>query len=183
MKKIILLILSLAFIVTAIACSTPDVPEPANPKAQTEETAPVPAPEVTPTSTPDGSDALKIIAGDNEYVVTMEDIIALKPIEVLAYPKGEERRFTGVSLISVFNMTGAQYSNMESVIFTAADGFDAMLTAEEALNINGTFIVIAEDGEPLGHYAQDGSGPFMVVLAEDPFPNRWVRNLQVIVLN
>ena len=181
MKKTLLLILSLAFIIATTACLSPDIPEPAGSEVQTEGV--VPAPEVTLTSAPDGSDVLKIIAGDNYYFVNMDDIIALKPNEVLAYPRGEERRFTGVSLISVFDLIGAEYSNMEGVVFTAADGVDAKITAEEALNTNNTFIVIAEDEKPLGQNAEDGSSPFMVVLAEDPFPNRWVRNLQVIVLN
>ena len=153
MKKIVLLILSLVFIITTAACSTPD-----------------------------SSDTFKIIAGDNEYVVSMDDIIALELNEVLAYPRDEERRFTGISLISVFDQTGVDYSNMESVVFTAADGFDVILTAEEALNTKNAFIVIAEDNEPLGNYAENGSGPFMLVLAEDPFPNRWVRNLVIITL-
>jgi len=180
MKKTVLLILSLAFIITATACGTPDIPEPATPGAQSEES--VPAPEVTPTSAPDGPDALKIITGDNKYVVTMDDIIALKPNEVLAYPRDEERRFAGVSLISIFEQSGVDYSNMESVVFTAADGFDVKLTAEEVLNTENTFIVIAEDDEPLGHWTDDGSGPFMVVLAEDPFPNRWVKHLVEITI-
>ena len=181
MKKTILLILSLAFIITATACGTPDIPEPATPGAQPEES--VPAPEVTPTSAPDSPDALQITTGDNKYVVTMDDIIALQPNDVLAYPRDEERRFTGVSLISVFDIIGVDYSNMVSVNFTAADGFNVVLTAEEVLNTKNTFIVITEDDEPLGHDTDDGSGPFMLVLAEDPFPNRWVRNLLIIEIN
>ena len=150
MKKTVLLILGLAIIISAIACGDPDTPE---------------------------SAAITITAGDKKYVVTMDDMLAFKPSEVLAYPRDEERRFTGVSLISVFDRVGIDYSNMKSVNFTAADGFGVELAADEVLNTKNTFIVITEDNEPLGHYDEDGSGPFMVVLAEDPFPNRWVRNL------
>ena len=62
------------------------------------------------------------------------------------------------------------------------DGFSATTTIAEALDTNNTFIVITEDGQPLGTIETDGRGPFMSILAQDPFANRFARYLTEITL-
>ena len=67
MKKAILFILSLVFIISVTSCGSTDISESD------------PTPEKTPVPIPNGSDSIKIIAGDNEYFITMDDIVALVP--------------------------------------------------------------------------------------------------------
>jgi len=105
--------------------------------------------------------------------VSMDTLAAIGHVDVTASPRGEDRHFTGVSLSAIFSYLGIDYSGADSVVFTSEDGFTSAIDADEITG--NAFIVFEEDGEAI----ETG---FMVVMAEDPFPNRWARYLLEVTL-
>ena len=130
-----------------------------------------------------GRGTFTITAGEQTHTATMADILALSPGDVTARPRGEERNYTGVSLSALFRRLGVNRTGADTVTFTSEDGFSAALTMTEAMDARNTFIVIAQDGQPLGTRDDGGRGPFMSVVTQDPFANRFVRYLTAITLS
>jgi hypothetical protein len=87
-----------------------------------------------------------------------------------------------VPLAGVFAHFGIDLSGAESVLFTSLDGFAAAIPAADAMDHTNTFIVFEEDNLPLGARADGGLGPYMIIVARDPFPNRWARYLMEITV-
>jgi hypothetical protein len=123
-----------------------------------------------------------IHSGGEEFTVTMEDIEALSPFTIVAnYKKSGQaasnRTFQGVSLKAVVERMGVDYSRYASVSFLAADGYASALSIAEAMDDGNCYIVIAEENKPLGTRESGGSGPFMMILAQDQFSQRWCKFL------
>jgi len=123
-----------------------------------------------------------ITSGEEKVSVSLADLLDIGAVEVTSSPRGERRDFTGVPLVRVFDRFGVDYSEARTVVFTSLDGFVTALTIAEVLDEENTFIVFEEDGEPLGTREEGGRGPYMVVVALDPFPNRWARYLMEVTL-
>ncbi|MCL2201183.1 MAG: stalk domain-containing protein [Oscillospiraceae bacterium] len=130
-----------------------------------------------------GRGTLTIRAGSNEHIVTMADILALEPRAVTQRHRDEIRNFTGVPLAAVFARAGVNTADMRTVTFSSEDGFSAVITISEALDRNNSFIVITQNGNPLGTIETGGRGPFMNVVSLDMFANRSARYLNEIVLS
>jgi len=124
-----------------------------------------------------------VILGDDRVHVSIEDLMILNPQELSASPRGNTRNFTGVPIVDILRHTGLDYTQGASLTFSSIDGFMSGISMEEALNPSHAFVVFLEDGEPLesegGSFAR---APFMVVLVDDPFPNRWARYLFEVVI-
>jgi len=129
-----------------------------------------------------GRGTFDVRASGRTYTITMADLLALNPRTVSAYPRGERRTFTGVPLSALFNRAGVNTAGLNTVTFRAEDGFFSVITMAEALEASNVYIVTHESGVALGSYGDGGRGPFMVVVSEDPFPNRWCRYLIEVVL-
>ena len=122
----------------------------------------------------EGSFSIVII--DSRHYVSFDDLINMSTREVISSPRGELRTFTGVALADILSFTGASYLEGSSLVFNSIDGFRTAISMADALDTENSFIVFKEDGQLLGerggHWAE---APFMLVMALDPFPNRWAR--------
>ena len=129
----------------------------------------------------DGS--FRVISGEEYRHISLEDLVNLSPEAVTSSPRGEQRNFTGVPLATVLDFLEIDYSQAMSLTFFSIDGFVTAISVEEALNKENSFIVFEEDHQFFG---QRGGfweeAPFMLVMAQDPFPNRWARYIFEIVL-
>jgi len=125
-----------------------------------------------------GENEFAIVTGEHRYIVTDDIITSVGPVEFSATAGNRERNFTGISLIALLDYFDIDYSGTTTVRLVTADGLDHTWTAEEAFNAGKGFIAYLEDGEPLG----DRDKPFRAVLVGAP-ANRWMGQLQVIVLN
>ncbi|MCL2695952.1 MAG: molybdopterin-dependent oxidoreductase [Clostridiales bacterium] len=128
-----------------------------------------------------------IAANGQEWVVSMEDLRPLsRTVQTNAKTKNtdyEKKQFTGVSLAVLLERLGVEYSTAETVIFSAADGYASAIPAAEAFDTENCFIVFEENGKPLGTPASGGTGPHMMIMAKDPFGQRWCKYLLEISLN
>ena len=120
--------------------------------------------------------SFSIIAFDNRYYVSFDDLVNMATREVVSSPRGELRTFTGVALADILGSIGADYSAGSSLVFNSIDGFRTAISMADALDTENSFVVFEEDGQLLGlrggHWED---APFMLVMALDPFPNRWAR--------
>jgi len=123
-----------------------------------------------------------ITVGEDTRNVSMSDLLNIGSVSVSSSPRGEQRNFTGVPLGRIFDYFDVDYSGAGAVVFTSLDGFVTAISIAEALDETNTFIVFEEDGSPLGTREEGGRGPYMVVVALDPFPNRWARYLMEVTL-
>jgi len=132
------------------------------------------------------SNSFLLKAGVKQNTVTMEDIMRLTPhvIDAKYKPSSSntpvKKQYTGISLKSLFDYYDINYSSAKSVSFTAADGYASALPIADALDEENCFIVIEEGGEPLGTKENGGKGPFMMILANDQFSQRWCKFLMEI---
>ena len=123
-----------------------------------------------------------VTVGEDTLNVSMSDLLSIGYVGVSSSPRGELRTFTGVPLVRILDHFSVDYSEARTVVFTSLDGFVTAISIAEAVDETNTFIVFEENGEPLGTREEGGRGPYMVVVAQDPFPNRWARYLMEVTL-
>jgi len=121
---------------------------------------------------------LVVNAGGHRMVVTMDDILEIGVVDTYAVIRGERRDYSGVPIISIVEFLGFDVSYATGqVTFGSRDGHGTSATPAEAFDPTNGFIVIAENGELLGHWEAGGRGPFMVIFAQDVFAQRFIRYL------
>lgn len=123
-----------------------------------------------------------ILLGEQRAMVRMEDIeaVGVRDISANYKPSGKApvtRVYQGVPFCEVAAYMQLDLSACKTVVFTAADGYSTAITAEEALDPALCAIVTACEGEPLGGKEDGGTGPFMMVLPQDQFSQRWCKFL------
>ena len=127
--------------------------------------------------------SFRVVKGAEYGYISLDDMINLSPQMVMSSPRGEDRFFTGVPLAVLLRHLEMDYSQVSSIYFRSIDGFATAITIAEALNENNAFIVFEEDGVALGERgALWEDAPFMLVMAEDRFANRWARYIFEVVL-
>jgi len=132
------------------------------------------------------SGAFIILSNGDKNIVAMDDIVSLNPriIDANYKPSGNntpvKKQYTGISLKSLFDYYDINYSSAKSVSFIAADGYASALPIADALDENNCFIVFEEEGELLGTKENGGKGPFMMILANDQFSQRWCKFLMEV---
>jgi len=121
------------------------------------------------------------------YEMSMVMFLDLSPRPVAAYPRGERRDFTGVPLAVILRHADIAVEHISSVTLWALDGHGASVSVIDILNEEQAFIVFEEvrENQPTLLAARDGywaQAPFMLVMAQDPFPNRFIRYITEIVV-
>ena len=123
-----------------------------------------------------------VSSGEKVFNISLQDLLSMSPSAIYTSPRGVRRDFTGVPLAAILEHLDIDHSQFRSIVFLSLDGFATAISIEEAMNADNTFIVFEEDGKALGTREEGGLGPYMVVMARDPFPNRWARYLMEIKL-
>jgi len=125
--------------------------------------------------------AFTVTIGSESYTVTMSDFEAIGLVDFYAIDRrggGEVRiDFTGVPIAEILGSLDIELEAIENIMFTAANGNTGDIPVSEALNPEYGFLAVTENGAPLGAWADDGAGPFRLVMAQDSFPQRWLRNV------
>lgn len=127
-------------------------------------------------------DAYVIIkSGGSEVAkVDLEQLQGMNVVDVDANLKRsgkdpEKHVYTGVLLKEVFEKTGLDTAGKDTVIMKAVDGYTSAIGMEETLQDDNVYLVYEMDGQPLGTKEEGGSGPLQVILAKDPFSQRWCK--------
>ena len=124
---------------------------------------------------------IAIDAGGMQFIVTMEDILAIGIEDFYAVVRDERVDYTGVSIASIMEFLNLDTTTATGeVVFAARDGHETAGTVDEVFDPTNGFVAISEDGELLGHWEAGGRGPFMLVFAHDEFAQRFLRYLTEI---
>ncbi len=124
-----------------------------------------------------------------ETDITLEEILDLKATSIRTVMRSsstddQEIFFTGVPLFEVLEKTfpGAPGEEISRVIARAVDGYTIAYQKEEVWQEDNIYLVYAREGEWLKSREEGGDGPFMTVVLEDEFAQRWCKYLTRVKL-
>ena len=126
-----------------------------------------------------------IVQGDRTAQLTLDDLMGygktkFSTMQDTSETDPEEKSFTGVPLATVLETMGFSLDGAAQVVFSAADGYTTVVTADEARDVQNVYLVYERDGKPSGTMKEGGSGPIEIVIAQDPFAQRWCKYLTEI---
>ena len=124
-----------------------------------------------------------VTAGNQTHRVTMDAFVNLGLRDFQATTRGETRTYTGTPIAEILRHLGINPGSVVNLTFIAADGATLTIPAGEVLNPGQGYLTIAEEGEQYTSWEEGGLGPFRLVLAQDQFPQRWIRNVVTININ
>lgn len=128
----------------------------------------------------ESSGVFNIKVGEETYPVTMKDLeaIGIEDFKAIYKPSGkkaQEKTYSGVSFKGLLAYKKIEDTNLKSFVFTASDGYASGLSREEALG--QAMIAVKMEGKALGSKQDGGTGPYMMVLPNDTFSQRWCKFL------
>lgn len=117
---------------------------------------------------------------DSTVVLTMAEIIDLGSEKVDAVMRTsssepQEYEYTGILLRDLLDELDISYADNQAVIVTAVDGYASAIEIDKVLESDNVYLVYAQDGQPLGTRDEKGSGPFMIIIRNDPFSQHWCK--------
>lgn len=123
-----------------------------------------------------GSVAIKS-GGETVRTYTMDDLMVLDCVEVQkeivsSSFANDEGLFRGVALRVLLADAGIDLESSSQIIVRAEDGFVSAFPADEITESDGIFLAFSKNGEGLGSLDSGGSGPFRIIVSDDPFGNR-----------
>lgn len=126
-------------------------------------------------------------AGETSERVSMSQILELQPVEFEAVMDTSITdptpvTFTGVELSWICQHFGIELLPDSLVQVSALDGYASVVTGAEALEPGNVYICIAMNGEALKPKSQGGFGPFMMVIKNVVFSQRWCKFVEEIVV-
>ncbi len=118
--------------------------------------------------------------GREVALVKLEDIEKLNPIEFIeslksSGQKAEVNKYKGVLLRDILAARGESLEGKSQVTIRSIDGYAVALSAEEVGEEDNVYIVYEANGEPLASKDEGGSGPYQIVIRNDPFGQRWAK--------
>lgn len=136
----------------------------------------------------DFADATINITQDDQTLksFTLEEVKKLPAVgiekTVVSSSKGNETGvFTGVWLADLLKEVDPQLLTGEHKFITkAVDGYASVLSSTEVNQPENVLLAYAKDNQSLGTIDDGGSGPFRIIIVEDPFGNRSARFLNEI---
>ncbi|MDD2484537.1 MAG: hypothetical protein PHQ50_05910 [Eubacteriales bacterium] len=120
--------------------------------------------------------------GTEEKALTMQELEGLEPTEFKAKMKSslmqsaEEHVYLGFPLAEVLSLVELAPGEEEILSVGSVDGYEVPFSKEELENIENIFLVYKADGNYLGTYGEkNAQGPYMIVIREDRFSQRWAK--------
>lgn len=120
-------------------------------------------------------------------LVTMDDILALSPRDYLAIldtSVSEAREVTvrGVELSVLLDYVGAPWQSAEYFAVNGLDEYYSPVLLSEVQQADNVLICIAMDGKALGAKSEGGFGPYLMVIRNELFSQRWCKYIEEVAL-
>jgi len=119
----------------------------------------------------------KELAAVGSEIINSLDLIDFSATKDTSETGPEEHYYTGVALIDILDKMDIETGDYSSLVARAIDGYTVAFETEEVLAENNIYVVFKEDGKFLGTKSQGGKGPYMIIVREDPFSQRWCKYL------
>jgi len=137
----------------------------------------------------------KALAENREFIISMEgeqiaavslqDLIDLGPQEFrsnfatsIALPR--ETTLKGVELRRLLEALGIDADQASRIIVSGLDSYYSPLTAAEVMREEHIYICFEMDGEVLKPRSEGGFGPFLMVIRDSRFAQRWCKYVEAI---
>ncbi len=123
----------------------------------------------------------------NQYKVAMQDLLTLEPVDFDAVMDTSTTDptpvvFTGVELSRLCESLGFHISEDSSILAKGLDGYASAVTGSEALAEGNVYICIYMNGEVLKPKKQGGFGPYLMVIKNERFAQRWCKFVEEITI-
>lgn len=125
---------------------------------------------------------LTIVSENDEHTLTLSEIMNnYNKVEFQANVKSSGNDpvltdFGGVELKEILTDLNINLDN-QNVVFKSEDGYQTMVSAEDVLMDDNVYVVFERNFERTTSADQGGSGPLEIVIAQDPFSQRWNKYL------
>ncbi len=125
---------------------------------------------------------LTIVSENDEHTLTLTEIINnYTKVDFQANIKSSGNDpvltdFGGVKLKEILTDLNIDLDNQQ-VVFKSEDGYQTMVSAQDVLMDDNVYVVFERNFERTTSADQGGSGPLEIVIAQDPFSQRWNKHL------
>ena len=129
-----------------------------------------------------------IVSWDGEQVyVTMDDILSLYPQDYQAIldtsiSDAKEVTVRGVELSALLDSVGAPWREAEYFEINGLDEYYSPVLLSEVQEADNVLICIAMDGRALGSKSSGGFGPYLMVIRNELFSQRWCKYIEEVAL-
>ena len=129
-----------------------------------------------------------IVSWDGEQVyVTMDDILSLRPQDypaILDTSISDAREVTvrGVELSALLDYVGAPWREAEYFEINGLDEYYSPVLLSEVQEPDNVLICIAMDGKALGSKSSGGFGPYLMVIRNELFSQRWCKYIEEVAV-
>ena len=125
---------------------------------------------------------LTINTSQKTIELSLNEIMAFDKVTFNALVKSSKNdpvatEFGGVLLYDVLMAQDITLSDDATVVFKAIDGYQTSVTGVEVKQANNIYVVYERNGEKTVNRADGGTGPLEIVIALDPFSQRWNKYL------
>lgn len=119
---------------------------------------------------------------EKDYLYNHEDAILFPVVVRSSGNKPVEAEYKGVEFLKLMNSLDLDISNFEKVTFNASDGYRIILSANEVKEPKNIYLTFERDGEYLKSRKQKGNGPYQIIIRRDPFSQRWIKHVDMILI-
>jgi hypothetical protein len=128
-----------------------------------------------------------LTSNGSQYRVTMQDLLDLDPVDFDAVMDTSTTEptpvtFTGVELSKLCKKYGIEINDSTIFHVKALDGYASAVTGEEALAEGNVYICIYMNGEVLRPKSEGGFGPYLMVVKNAQYSQRWCKYVEEIIV-
>ena len=125
--------------------------------------------------------------GEEQVFVSMDDILSLGPRDYSAIldtsiSDAKEVTVRGVELSALLDQVGAPWRNAEYFEINGLDEYYSPVLLSEVQEPDNVLICIAMDGKALGSKSSGGFGPYLMVIRNELFSQRWCKYIEEVAL-
>lgn len=125
--------------------------------------------------------------GEEQVFVSMDDILSLGPRDYSAIldtsiSDAKEVTVRGVELSALLDYVGAPWRNAEYFEINGLDEYYSPVLLSEVQEPDNVLICIAMDGKALGSKSSGGFGPYLMVIRNELFSQRWCKYIEEVAL-
>ena len=125
--------------------------------------------------------------GEEQVFVSMDDILALGPRDysaILDTSISDAREVTvrGVELAALLDYVGAPWQDAAYFEINGLDEYYSPVLLSEVQEPDNVLICIAMDGKALGSKSSGGFGPYLMVIRNELFSQRWCKYIEEVAV-
>ena len=123
--------------------------------------------------------------GTQVATVSLQDLLDLDPQEftttyATSISAPREAKVKGVELRVLLASLNIETSNAVLIIVSGLDSYNSPLTREEVERAETVYICYSMDGEILKTQAEGGFGPFLMIIRDSGFAQRWCKYVEAV---